>query len=110
MDQIGSGSRQKIKVEVNFPSELIFHKNAEDPEKDRVTEKVPEIAMKKHRGDDLPGILLTRGRIKIAPDPEPSLNITPMKGEKNEPIRQEEADRYPREILSGEICSDRNHN
>jgi hypothetical protein len=61
MDQIGSSSRQKIEIEVNFPSELIFHKNTENPEKDGVTEKVPEICMKKHRGDYLPGILLSRG-------------------------------------------------
>jgi hypothetical protein len=109
MNQTGSNSRQKIEIEVNFPPKLIFHENAEDPEKERITEEVPEICMKKHGCNDLPGILVSRGGIEMLPDPELSTHITPEKNEINEPIYQEDGDGHPRKILSRKVCSDRNH-
>ena len=51
MDQIRSNSSQKIEIEVSFPSELIFYKNTENPEKDGVSKEVPEIGMEKQGSD-----------------------------------------------------------
>jgi hypothetical protein len=61
MNQIGSNPCQKIEIEVNLPSKLIFNKNTEDPEKDGVSEEVPEIGVEKQGSNQLPGILISRG-------------------------------------------------
>jgi hypothetical protein len=86
MNQIRGNPHQEIEIEENLPSELIFHKDTKDPEKNGVAEKMPKIGMKEHGGYQLPGILIPRDRMEIPPDPVLNLNITPGKGKKYEPI------------------------
>ena len=95
MKQISSHSGQEIEEEIDLPAKFILHKNSKHPEIDGIKKDMEDISVKEHRGDQLPGILLSRDRQEITVDPEINIVINFLKGSKDDPVDKKEADRGP---------------